>query len=296
MSTSVGMISTFLLIFLLSFFALDVHAGSWEVNPGCGTYARHLERIPQDFAPSVNELRFIAWQREETVHICGYRVTIDCFPQVICWFIDPEHHMVQVRARGADVGYRSWCEIDVEFWLDPKWNTVRKGTMQWGHEGGLISGPPPDHGWVVKPKWENIKPVTIFNDDLNRSFTISDFRYYASKKRLPDLKTVPFNKSIPGEFTLLPGENRSFYLDVPLRYGHLYFYNKMLDAPNGKLLAEEWADHEIFVEVPVGGRAVVVPAGRFDVNPYIGFASTILVATAAAAVYVNHVKRRKKKQ
>ena len=46
---------------------------------------------------------------------------------------------------------------------------------------------------------------------------------------------------------------------------------------------------------PVGG--IWVPVDKFGLlAPYIGLASTILVATAATAIYVKRVKRRKKKQ
>ena len=46
---------------------------------------------------------------------------------------------------------------------------------------------------------------------------------------------------------------------------------------------------------PVGG--IWVPVDKFGLlAPYIGLASTILVATTATAIYVKHVKRRKKKQ
>ena len=45
----------------------------------------------------------------------------------------------------------------------------------------------------------------------------------------------------------------------------------------------------------VGG--IVVPVDKFGLlAPYIGFASTILVATVATATYVKRVKRRKEKQ
>jgi hypothetical protein len=50
-----------------------------------------------------------------------------------------------------------------------------------------------------------------------------------------------------------------------------------------------------FVYSPVGG--VVVPVDKFGLlAPYIGLASTTLVATVASAVYVKRVKRRKEKQ
>jgi len=48
-------------------------------------------------------------------------------------------------------------------------------------------------------------------------------------------------------------------------------------------------------DVSVGG--VWVPVDKFGLlAPYIGLASTILVATAATAIYVKRVKRRKEKQ
>jgi len=46
---------------------------------------------------------------------------------------------------------------------------------------------------------------------------------------------------------------------------------------------------------PVGG--ILVPVDKFGLlAPYIGVASTILVATAATAIYAKRVKRKKKKQ
>jgi plastocyanin len=47
--------------------------------------------------------------------------------------------------------------------------------------------------------------------------------------------------------------------------------------------------------LPVGG--LMVPVDKFGlVAPYIGLASTILVATVATAIYVKRVKRREEKQ
>jgi len=50
-----------------------------------------------------------------------------------------------------------------------------------------------------------------------------------------------------------------------------------------------------FKQQPVGG--IVLPVDKLALlAPYIGLASTILVTTAATAIYVKRVKRRKKKQ
>jgi hypothetical protein len=58
-------------------------------------------------------------------------------------------------------------------------------------------------------------------------------------------------------------------------------------------------DNEIVVvTLPVGGTSfpISVPIDKSGLlAPYIGFASTIIVATVATAIYVKRVKRRKEK-
>lgn len=61
-----------------------------------------------------------------------------------------------------------------------------------------------------------------------------------------------------------------------------------LDASNGEFLT-------LFPPPPVGG--IAVPIDKLGLlAPYIGLASTILVATVATAIYVKRVKHRKEKQ
>ena len=65
-----------------------------------------------------------------------------------------------------------------------------------------------------------------------------------------------------------------------------------VDKPGG------YGNEDIYVSRythPVGG--IVVPVDKFGLlAPYIGLASTILVATAATTIYIKHLKRRKEKQ
>jgi len=82
---------------------------------------------------------------------------------------------------------------------------------------------------------------------------------------------------------ILPGETWSWVFDetVKLQY---YSFERL------------WITGNVTVKsLPVGG--FMVPVDKFALlAPYIGVASTILVATAATAIYAKRVKRKKKKQ
>jgi hypothetical protein len=72
----------------------------------------------------------------------------------------------------------------------------------------------------------------------------------------------------------------------------------LFDCPNVKVEGGPIPFEETLtgrLSVSVGG--IVVPVDKFGLlGPYIGLASTILVATAATAIYVKRVKHRKEKQ
>ena len=75
----------------------------------------------------------------------------------------------------------------------------------------------------------------------------------------------------------------------------LHLTDVILVDPTPKQIPASISDGTVQVSLPVGG--VVVPVDKFGLlAPYIGLASTILVATAATAIYVKRVKRRKEKQ
>lgn len=297
-----GMATTVSLAFLLlTTIAASVYAGSCEHNTGCEihAYAHSHERIHQDVFPVANNLEFTAWQEESWGHMCGYRVTIDCFPSVVCSWGDAgtEHHEVDVRAEGATVTYSGYCEIDVEFWLTDLGNTVRKKDLQWTYEAEARPGPP-DHGWVVPTPLCVVshKYVTICNDDDTRSFTITDFKYLVSTANYTDLETVPFDcLTKPGNFTLPPGGCFTAKVYAPRNKGHVYFYYTMRNATNGGVLLEEWADHYWYLPCMIGGFRV--PVNKLGLlAPYLGVASMVSIGAIAAVIYVKRVKRPKKKQ
>jgi len=95
----------------------------------------------------------------------------------------------------------------------------------------------------------------------------------------PELESVCFHVA-----TNPCPRNHMFHIDKVCGRGPI-----VLDQPVPEAYAE-WIP-----EPAVGG--VLVPVDKFGLlAPYIGLASTILVATAATAIYVNRVNRRKEKQ
>jgi len=85
------------------------------------------------------------------------------------------------------------------------------------------------------------------------------------------------------------------YLWKPTESKYIGKYNIWIDRDNSGNYTEGDMVNYLKVQAPVGG--VWVPVDKFVLlAPYIALASTILVATAAIAIYVKHVKRRNKKQ
>jgi hypothetical protein len=103
------------------------------------------------------------------------------------------------------------------------------------------------------------------------------------------------------DIVLTPGQ--SYYINLtayPLAYLWCFASWDAYPAGQGGDTSAIGSDSDwtfrTFGTIPaVGG--VVIPVDKFGLlAPYIGVASTILVATAATAIYVKRVKRRKKKQ
>jgi hypothetical protein len=101
------------------------------------------------------------------------------------------------------------------------------------------------------------------------------------------------NSTISGETVLIngygngTGQRASVYNSSdPIYAENLH---DMDTSPGG-----EW-DLDQYLEPIVGG--IYFPAEKFGLlTPYIGLASTILVATVATAFYVKRVRQRKEKQ
>jgi len=97
------------------------------------------------------------------------------------------------------------------------------------------------------------------------------------------------------------GDNTSIITGCPITT-HVYkvagiYYPILTVMDNGNLSAASITEVHVS-SLPVGGYSVpiTIPFDKFAFAPYIGLASTILVAAVATAVYVKRVKRKKEKQ
>jgi hypothetical protein len=291
--TKIGATILFL-AFLLLFIAPSAFAGTCSHNPWSGYYAHTQMKVRQhSFLPLANDLEFTAYVDEwlgNKPSISGYRISVDCFPTVNCWWGDggPKHYEVDARAEDDNVLYDEYCVIDVTLWTRGELkctNQIKLKDVTWTYEleARVVL---PDHGWCVVGS-----DVTIFNDDDTDDFKISGFEYFVSEDWFHDIRDVLFDGSIPGQFSLSPDETKEFTLPyIALKKGHVYFHYEMLNATNDEPLAEVWGDHGFGVRV--GGFAFSVD--KFGLlAPYVGVASTIVAGTVAAAIYI---RRRKKHQ
>jgi hypothetical protein len=249
-----------------------------------------------------DDYHFIAWQKESYIYINYYYVSIDGDKYSIfdhyCKQIDCDlsesRHEVEVDAWECDVPSYKTVEVTVKLWLTDE-NTLRIKEEYWT-ESGQPRGGLPDRGWVVSDG-PSQKTVTIYNDEPTGgdTFKITNFEYYITEAYYTNLSTVPYTGTIITTYTLNPdGGSQSFNLDCDLECGHVYFHYTMLNTTD-HVISEQYGDHEIAPCEGVGG--VMVPIDKLGLlAPYIGLASTILIATATTAIYVKRVKRRKEKQ
>jgi len=103
--------------------------------------------------------------------------------------------------------------------------------------------------------------------------------------------------------TTVPFNVTTFVFDLNSMTGwYNVTYIVVLDTPNIRIDGSPinmpetvWGSFKVTPYVPVGGISFLA-SDRASLPPYIGLASTILIATVATAVYVKRVKRRKEKQ
>jgi len=134
--------------------------------------------------------------------------------------------------------------------------------------------------------------------DVNVTEYFSEFFTFVDASPLPNLSTINLDgESLPvaeWKFSGLMSNDVVIHytLRAPDDTGTYFFRGKV---ETGNLTIETAGQWEVSVQPPVGG--FVVPVDKFGLlAPYIGLASTILVATVATAIYVKRVKRRKEKQ
>jgi hypothetical protein len=312
-----------LLLFSLSFGQFNAYA-LIDVSGGTakGVEVRETFSVLQDkFLLGAHDLHFKLWQQEDNVEVNGWDAIISDFDYAISIRgnqPEPAHsqlknlggipptnnpdngqHAVDVDASFSTtvqaVPYNTEVKVVSTFWLT-HYNTKHIEST-WTRRDDTPQKAVPNNGWEVNWPVENpsnpgqyLHTIKIIIDDLTESVTITGFTYLASTVRYADLSIIAFPAPIP-DFDLAP--QQSWSLNAPTLGtfvgGHIYF--KYGIRWNGVKVFEDIVDHPV-TSLVVGG--VVFPVDKFGLlAPYIGLASTVLVATVAATLYV---KRRKESQ
>ena len=131
--------------------------------------------------------------------------------------------------------------------------------------------------------------------NVNVTEYFSEFFTFVDASPMPQLSTINLDgESLPvAEWTFSGLMSQDVVINYTLRAPDdtgTYIFRGKVETGNLRVVtAGQW---QVSVEQPVGG--IWIPVDKFGLlAPYIGLASTIIVATAATAIYV---KRRKKKQ
>ena len=275
----------FLLLFTMT---PTAYADTHEHAPGnTEYYQRYTAEWQQKRYEYVDDLHF-EFHGEKYQSICGWRVTVSIFTSVTCVYEEP--YLAKVRANGAVILPGSWVSIDVEVWYNAYDNSIVVDNSQWTPDGAQSA--PPYHGWVMDGSGSTVD-ITILNVDPTRSFNFTDLGYYYSPILFGDLTSITSWTPISGEWSLGHGESESFPVTVEPSQAEYVYAHWTMRNETGSDIARVWAAHR--AAPPVGG--IMVPVDKLGLlAPYIGLASTILVATVAAGIYVKRVKRRKEKQ
>jgi len=284
--TSTALLAMFLLLLIVP----GVNASLCTYNENSGDGRPHTIMDIQQLSFLVaDNLEFQCWISPGDIryHITGWRIEVTDFPSCYCDYADEYEQIVQVDTWGDNIPKYTTVTIDARLWVDPYHNEMDIYNYYWS-EGSVLVKALPDHGWVVRPPTER---VYIYNKDPLVDFTIYDFKWRVSTTYYSNLKVVPFDHTEPGNFLIEHGLSKSFTTPFGglTDDAYLYFHYKMQNAIGDDVM-ELWASHNI--EAAVGG--FLVPVDKFGLlAPYIGLASTIVVATVATAIYA---KRRKEKR
>lgn len=169
---------------------------------------------------------------------------------------------------------------------------IKTGDLIYGSMNYDSSAPDPkQHFWTIT--------ATVADKQTTLTHYISKEYGYTNQEQKYTRAIVVLEVARVGDATQLPGGTN--------------FYGLLLKDLSGSVVTPEWSTYvdptaqgwglsvltsTTSVRIGVGGvGGVGVPVDKFALlAPYVGLASTILVATAVTAIYVKRVKRREEKQ
>lgn len=264
-----------------------------------GVRVHMVKRIHQDkYDDNADDLHFKLWQKEDGIHVNGWKVTISHFAssssqrgsQPAPWnAVDDGTHAVDVTASGTDIPYCTWVKVEAWLWLT-SWNTLRIHGINWTKSTQKKKAMP-NHGWDID--WEQIYSgevyrhlLRIYNDDNTDNLVIDNLYILSTMDGYENLDNVPFGSTPDVDnITLSPGENWSKYIDNSnsLIGGHIYFKYSVVDE-NDNAIAKLIFDHPVTEQPAVGG--IIIPVDKLALlAPWAILAAIIPIAIVSVAVY-----------
>jgi len=237
----------------------------------------------------------------------GYHISVT--PHALqSWFVDAKTIVYLSTCDGATFS-GSWGAREVLSYTGSVSHATAKADANtfWGHMDGTIDG------GTKRPVSKAKEGTSLTHTGTGNTVLSPKVKGHGGSPVVFDCKmdtsidpatvvTAPPDEAILTNWQWVGDDTISFYV-FPLKpLIHFTVHaDKAISGNNGAKLDGNWVgpngDDYLYEEAehPVGG--IVVPVDKFGLlTPYIGLASTILVAAVATALYVKRVKHRKENQ
>jgi type II secretory pathway pseudopilin PulG len=301
---SMVLISIAALVFLSLFFGQIPRVYADATTSGgrqVGAHLRTTKTVHQRaFYPHAKDIHTGIYTKKG-LKINGWKVTFSLFTNARSQADGTRR--VNMDADGTDIPFCTDVTITYDVWLSRGGRVCpnyQGSWVRWTWGSNSIKALPNHHwGWNwPKPDPQNpgkhLHPFHITNDDATDYLNITGLAFNATMDWYEDLTQICFPSPYPN-ITLAPGESWSVNVSTSgsLDGGHIYFNYKITGSG---FISEDWVDHPSIKEETYEG-GVWVPVDKFGLLvPYVGVASTILIATVAVAIYARRVKHKKEKQ
>jgi hypothetical protein len=220
-----------------------------------GVLVRETFQITQNQYPVASDVHFVLWQKEQNVHIKGWRVCIDRFDEAMSCLVEGEHEVMVKVWCADDACIPAGMVINVYccFWLD-NFNTKRIKNIQWS------SRRLPDWGWIIDypeigPGDQYTHRVEIGNDNLDGSdMTLLQLWLLPDENDYDNLDDVPFGDGLLSEAVTIS-------VDLPFEFdvltvddfiGHHIYGKAIVEDPSTHWQMTDIFDHPV-TAAPVDG-------------------------------------------
>jgi hypothetical protein len=148
---------------------------------------------------------------------------------------------------------------------------------------------------------------SLEEDDKNPGYPRADTKGPETREGYKDGVTTPdevfnYSKTDWMEFLALDNDNDTKLDEDDVEYDYENLVYLFVDNDGDSLIDEDPAPKEPYLYIPsyvpppVGGYSIPIDKPKLDLwTPYIGLASTTLIATVATVIYVKRIKHRKER-